>query len=76
MIGLVNRQRNTDVSVTSEQTLTIAAPGYGILGTAVYQRNFTNMEGGVRRPAPLDERGLARNNFTISVTVPRMSYPQ
>jgi RHS repeat-associated protein len=76
MRDIVGAQRNTDVSVTTTQTLTIAAPGYGHLGTAVYDRTFTNMQGGTRLPAPvIDAAGRTQNNFSVTLTPVKMSYP-
>jgi RHS repeat-associated protein len=75
MRGIVGAQRNTDVSVTTTQTLTIAAPGYGHLGTAVYDRTFTNMQGGTRLPAPaIGSTGRTQNNFSVTLTSVKMSY--
>ncbi len=69
----VQRQIESSTSVTTIQTLTISAPGYGVLGTAVYDRNFSNMDGQVRRPAVVNGRHV--NNFTVSTTPVTMSYP-
>jgi hypothetical protein len=71
---VVNNQVESRTSFTTIQTLTISAPGYGVLGTAVYERTFTNMDGPNRRPA-INARGRHVNNFTVSATPVTMTYP-
>jgi hypothetical protein len=74
---IVQKQIESRVKVVTEQTLTISAPGQGIIATAVYQRTFTNLdEKGNRRPA-FDSSGRRRvNNFSINVTPVTVSRPK
>jgi RHS repeat-associated protein len=71
---VVNAQVESNTSFTTRQTLTISAPGYGVLGTAVYERTFTNMDGPNRRPA-INAAGHHVNYFTVSATPVTMRYP-
>jgi RHS repeat-associated protein len=68
-------QIESSTSVTTRQTLTISAPGYGVLGTAVYERTFSNMDGSNRRPAINPATGRHFNNFQVTATPVTMSYP-
>lgn len=69
----VQKQIESSTTVTTRQTLVISAPGYGVLGTAVYERTFSNMDGPNRRPAI--DGGRHINNFSVSITPVTMSYP-
>ena len=58
-------------NVVTEQTLMIAAPGYGLLATATYQRTFSNLDSqGSIRPGN-DPRVFRINITPVIVTYPR-----
>jgi RHS repeat-associated protein len=72
----IYNQVESRVRVVTEQTLTISAPGQGVIATAVYQRTITNLDDqGNRRPAT-NSRGNHVNNFSISVTPVTVSRPK
>jgi RHS repeat-associated protein len=74
---IVQNQIENRTKVVTEQTLTISAPGQGVIATAVYQRTFTNLDtNGNRRPA-FDSSGRRHvNNFSVSVTPVTVSRPR
>ena len=76
-IAAVEKQVESRVRVVSEQTITISAPGQGVIATAVYTRTITNLDNGNRRPAT-NAAGRHVNNFSIDlgpVTVTKPKSP-
>jgi len=70
---IIRKQIENRTHLVTEQTLTISAPGQGVIATAVYRRTFTN----------LDEKGNHRstggrvvNNFRVSATAVTVSRPK
>jgi RHS repeat-associated protein len=73
--SIVQNQLETRTKVVTEQTLTISAPGKGVIATAVYSRTITNLDDkGNLRPAV--ENGRHVNNFRISVGPVTVSGPK
>jgi len=73
----IDKQVESRVRVVTEQTITISAPGRGVIATAVYTRTFTNLDDGNRRPA-INAAGRHVNNFSFDVgpvTVKRPKSP-
>lgn len=69
--GIENRTK-----VVTDQTLTISAPGKGVIATAVYRRTITNLdENGNRRPA-FNSSGRHINNYSVSVSSVTVSPPK
>jgi hypothetical protein len=69
-------QIESRVRVVTEQTLTISAPGQGVIATAVYRRTITNLDDQRNRRAATNSRGRYVNNFSISVTPVTVSRPK
>jgi RHS repeat-associated protein len=74
--SIIEKQVESRVKVVTEQTLTISAPGQGVIATAVYRRTITNLndEGNLR--SPTNSSGRHVNNFRISVTSVTVTKPQ
>ena len=70
------RQVESRVRVVTEQTLTISAPGQGVIATAVYRRTITNLNDQGNRRAATNSSGRYVNNFSISVTPVTVSRPK
>ncbi|HJP91658.1 MAG TPA: RHS repeat-associated core domain-containing protein [Pyrinomonadaceae bacterium] len=72
---ILQNQLETPTKVVTEQTLTISAPGKGVIATAVYSRTITNLDDkGNLRPAV--ENGRHVNNFRVNVGPVTVSRPK
>ena len=70
----VSEQVDNPTECVTVQTLVIAAPGYGYLGTAQYTRTFTNLDAQRNRRFS-GGPGRRVNNITIDVGPVTYSYP-
>ncbi len=74
---IVQKQIESRVNVVTEQTLTISAPGQGVIATAVYRRTITNLDDKGNRRRAFDSSGRRHvNNFSVSVTPVTVSRPK
>jgi hypothetical protein len=74
---IVQDQIKTPTKVVTEQTLTISAPGQGVIATAVYERTFSNLDkNGNLQPYRDPSTGRHVNNFSVNVTPVTVSRPK
>ena len=74
--NIINKQTESRVKVVTEQTLTISAPGQGVIATAVYQRTLTNLDDKGNLRSPTNSSGRHVNNFSVSVGPVTVSKPR
>ena len=75
-LEIIQKQVESRVKVVTEQTLTISAPGQGVIATAVYQRTITNLDDMGNLKSPTNSSGRHVNNFRVSVTPVTVSRPK
>jgi hypothetical protein len=72
----VDLQIDNPTECVTQQTLIIAAPGYGLLGTATYQRTYSNLDAeGNRRPSRDPLTGRRVDNFRTTLGPVTHTYP-
>ena len=73
---IINSQVESRVKVVTELTLTISAPGQGVIATAVFQRTITNLDDKGNHISPTNSAGRHVNNFRFNMTSVTVSRPK